>query len=76
MPPRPPGSANPETVNHLLKFVPHFIDIELETTALKLVGSFKNYEDKVRWVCGQKMPIFVNFQGKKIHAEVGILLGK
>ena len=28
-------------------------------------GSFKNYVDKIRWVGGQKMLVFVHVKGKE-----------
>ena len=34
-------------------------------------GSFKNYVDKMRWVGGQKMLLFVEFRVKNVQVEVG-----
>ena len=31
------------------------------------LGSFKNCADKMRWVDGQKMPIFVHIPVKNVH---------
>ena len=33
--------------------------------------SFKKYVDKIRWVGGPKLPIFVHVPGKNVHVEVG-----
>ena len=40
------------------------------------MGSFNNYVDKRRWVGGQKLPIYVHVQAKKLHLEVGRYVGR
>ena len=36
-----------------------------------VLGSIKNYVDKMRWAGGQKMPFLSTFGVKDIHVEVG-----
>ena len=38
---------------------------------LEGLGSFNNYVDKMRWVDGPKVSIFVHIEGKNVHIEVG-----
>ena len=72
-----------EYINYLNQFLADSFDIGLTfgdqgflfaKFLFKLIpsmGSFNNYVDKMRWVGGPKMSIFVHFQGKKVHVEVG-----
>ena len=34
------------------------------------MGSFNNYVDKIRWVGGLEISIFVHVQGKNVHVVV------
>ena len=34
------------------------------------MGSFNNYVDKIRWVGGLKISIFVHVQGRNVHVIV------
>ena len=51
--------------HHILLFKTLFVRSIFQIFCKVHLGSFKNYVDKMEWVGGQKMPIWVHVQGEK-----------
>ena len=58
-------SRTVEKLDSSIIFQPFSLSSEMQTILFGSGGTFNNYVDKMRWVGGPKISVFVHVQGKK-----------